>query len=191
MRTLILLGHPDKNSFCARLADSYEQGAVEKGGDVMRINLIDLRFDPILKKGYRSQQNLEADLIEAQRLIKWANHIVIIFPVWWSAPPALLKGFIDRVFLPGFAFKYRENSSYWDKLLLGRSARLIITSDAPVFWLYFLYFHPALNMMKKALLEFCGISPVAVTSFGSMKNTSEKKREGLLYQAYRIGLDDN
>lgn len=191
MRTLIILGHPDKNSFCARLADEYEKGAKEKGGDVMRISLGDLKFDPILRHGYSRVQNLESDLIEAQRLIKWANHIVFVFPVWWSAPPALLKGFIDRTFLPGFAFKYRENSSMWDKLLSGRSSRLILTSDAPVAWLYLMYFHPALNMMKKATLEFCGISPVSVSSFGSMKSASEKKREGILYQSYRLGLNDN
>lgn len=191
MRTLIILGHPDKNSFCARLADAYETGAKEKGGDVMRINLIDLKFDLILRSGYNRSQNLEPDLIEAQRLIKWANHLVFVFPVWWSAPPALLKGFIDRVFLPGFAFKYRENSSMWDKLLTAKSSRLIITSDAPVAWLYFAYFHPAVNMMKKATLEFCGIGPVAVTSFGSIKSTDDKKRKILLDKSYREGLQDN
>lgn len=191
MRTLIILGHPDKKSFCARLADSYESGAKEKGGDVERINLNEIRFNPILKKGYRDVMPLEEDLVEAQRLIKWANHLVFVFPVWWSAPPALLKGFIDRVFLPGFAFKYRENSSQWDKLLQGKRARLIITSDAPVFWLYAMYFHPALNMMKKAVLEFCGVSPVNVTSFGGIKNSNEKKLEGMLYKVYRDGLNDN
>ena len=191
MRTLIILGHPDKKSFCARLADSYETGAREKGGDVERINLFELKFNPILKKGYREIQPLEEDLVEAQRLIKWANHLVIVFPVWWSAPPALLKGFIDRVFLPGFAFKYRENSDLWDKLLTGKKARLIMTSDAPVFWLYIMYFHPALNMMKKAVLEFCGVSPVMIRSFGAIKKASEKKLEGMLYKVYRDGLNDN
>ncbi len=191
MRTVIILGHPDKKSFCARLADSYENGAKEKGGDVERINLNEIKFNPILKKGYREVMALEEDLIEAQRLIKWANHIVFVFPVWWSATPALLKGFIDRVFLPGFAFKYRENSTQWDKLLQGKTARIIMTSDAPVIWLYVMYFHPALNMMKKAVLEFCGVSPVSVTSFGSVKNSSDKKLEGMLYKVYRDGLNDN
>lgn len=191
MRTVIILGHPDKKSFCARLADSYENGAKEKGGDVERINLNEIKFNPILKKGYREVMALEEDLIEAQRLIKWANHIVFVFPVWWSATPALLKGFIDRVFLPGFAFKYRENSTQWDKLLQGKTARIIMTSDAPVIWLYVMYFHPALNMMKKAVLEFCGVSPVSVTSFGSIKNSSDKKLEGMLYKVYRDGLNDN
>jgi putative NADPH-quinone reductase len=191
MKTLIILGHPDKNSFCGHLADSYEKGAREKGGEVVRMNLGDLQFDPILRNGYSRIQPLEPALVKAQAQIKTANHVVIVFPIWWSSVPALLKGFLDRVFLPGFAFKYREHSSNWDKLLAGRSARLIMTSDAPVFWLYLAYFHPALNMMKKAVLEFCGISPVSVTSFGSIKNASEKKREDIKYKVYRAGLDDN
>ncbi len=191
MRTLIILGHPDKKSFSAGLADAYEEGAKEKGGEVMRINLIDLKFDPILRSGYSRVQNLEPDLVEAQRLIKWASHLVFVFPVWWSAPPALLKGFIDRVFLPGFAFQYRENSLTWDKLLTGKSSRMIITSDAPVAWLYLAYFHPAVNMMKKAVLEFCGVSPVSITSFGSIKILDDKKRKILLDKSYREGLQDN
>lgn len=191
MRTLIILGHPDKSSFTARLADAYEAGAKEKGGDVMRINLIDLNFDPILRKGYSRPQTLEPDLIEAQRLLKWANHLVFVFPLWWAAPPALLKGFIERVFLPGFAFKRRENSSGWDKLLTGRSSRLFITSDSPVIWPHLMFFHPAVSMMKKSTLEFCGVGPVSVTSFGSIKNTSDKKLEAIVYNAYRVGLNDN
>jgi len=78
MRTLIILGHPDKKSFCARLADSYENGAKEKGGDVERINLNDIKFNPILKKGYREIMPLEEDLVEAQRLIKWALSLIHI-----------------------------------------------------------------------------------------------------------------
>lgn len=191
MRTLIILGHPDKKSFCRSLADSYEKGAKEKGGEVERINLSEIKFDPILRNGYNKIQTLESDLVEAQRLIKWSNNIVFVFPIWWSAPPALLKGFIDRVFLPGFAFRYREHSNNWDKLLKGKKSRLIMTSDAPAAWLYLMYFHPALHMMKKATLEFCGISPVSVSSFGSIKNADEKKRENILYKIYRAGLDDN
>ncbi len=191
MRTLIILGHPDKRSLCAAIADNYEKGAIEKGGEVVRLNLSDLNFNMNLKNGYRTVQNLEPDLIEAQQHVKWARHIVIIYPVWWGGVPAILKGFLDRAFLPGFAFKYRENSHNWDKLLTGKSARLIVTSDGPVWWLYLNYFHPAVNMMKKAVLEFSGVSPVNVTSFGSIKGSSENRIEGILYKSFRAGLDDN
>lgn len=191
MRTLIILGHPDKKSLCAAIADNYEKGAMEKGGEVERINLSELSFNPNLKQGYRVPQNLEPDLLEAQRLIKWANHLVIVYPVWWGSTPAILKGFLDRTFLPGFAFKKRENSTGWDKLLSGKSARLIVTSNSPSWWLYLNYFHPGVNMMKKAVLEFCGVSPINVTSFDSLQEVSEKRIEGILYKSFRAGLDDN
>lgn len=191
MRTLIILGHPDQNSFCAALADHYEKGALEKGGELKRLNLFQLNFNFNLKHGYKKTQNLEPDLIEAQHLIKWATHLVIVYPVWWGSVPALLKGFLDRTFLPGFAFKYRENSPGWERLLAGKSARLIITSDAASWWLHITYFHPAINMMKKSVLEFCGISPIAINSFDSIKNSSEKRIEEMLYKAYRAGLNDN
>ncbi|MBC7714831.1 MAG: NAD(P)H-dependent oxidoreductase [Rhizobacter sp.] len=191
MRTLIILGHPDKKSLCAAFADSYEKGAREKGGEVKRLNLSELSFNPNLRQGYKVIQNLEADLVESQNLIKWANHLVIIYPVWWGSVPAIMKGFIDRTFLPGFAFKYREHSNQWDKLLSGKSARMIVTSDAPAWWLYLTYFHPAVNMMKKSVLEFCGVGPVSVMSFDSIKNASEKRIEGMLYKTFRAGLDDN
>jgi NAD(P)H dehydrogenase (quinone) len=191
MRTLIILGHPDKKSLCSALADNYEKGACEKGGELKRINLSELNFNPILRNSYKSNQNLESDLVEAQSLIKWANHIVIVYPIWWGSTPALLKGFLDRVFLPDFAFKHRKNSNGWDKLLTGKSARLIVTSNAPVWSLYLNYLNPGVHMMKKAVLEYCGISPVSVMSFGSIREASEKRIEGLLYKAFRAGLDDN
>ena len=191
MRTLIILGHPDKKSLCAAIADNYEKGAREKYGQVERINLHELNFNTNLKQGYKVVQTLEPDLIEAQRLLKWANHIVIIYPVWWGSVPALLKGFLDRTLLPGFAFKIRENSNGWDRLLSGKSARLFVTSDAPSWWLYLNYFHPAVNMMKKVVLEFCGVTPVTVMSFDSIKDASEKKIENILYKSFRAGLDDN
>ena len=191
MRTLIILGHPDKRSLCAAIADNYEKGAREKYGQVERINLHELNFNMNLKQGYKVVQTLEPDLIEAQRLLKWSNHIVIIFPVWWGSVPALLKGFLDRTLLPGFAFNHRENSNGWDRLLSGKSARLFVTSDAPSWWLYLNYLHPAVNMMKKVVLEFCGVTPVTVMSFASIKDASEKKIENILYKSYRAGLDDN
>ena len=191
MRTLIILGHPDKKSLCSAIADSYEKGASEKGGEVERINLHELNFNINLKQGYKVLQTLEPDLVEAQRLLKWANHIVIVFPVWWGSVPALLKGFLDRTLLPGFAFKLRENSNGWDRLLSGKSARLFVTSDAPSWWLYLNYFHPAVNMMKKVVLEFCGVTPVTVVSFDSLRDASEKKIESILYKSFRAGLDDN
>ena len=90
-----------------------------------------LKFNTNLQFGYKKRIELEPDLFEAWEKIKWANHLVWVHPVWWGGLPAITKGFIDRVFLPGFAFQYRENSVWWDKLLKGKTAHIIITLDQP------------------------------------------------------------
>ena len=104
------------------------------GAEVREVFLADLRFDPVLHHGYKEIQELETDPVHAQELIKWADHLVFVYPLWWATMPALLKGFLDRTLLPDFAFKYRPNSPFWDKDLTGKTARMIITMDAPVWY---------------------------------------------------------
>ena len=101
--------------------------------------------------------------------------------------PALLKGFIDRTFLPGFAFKYRQNSLFWDRLLTNRSARLLVTMDAPPWYYRWVYKQPGHNMMKKTILGFCGIKPVKVSEFGPIKMSTEEQRHKWLLKARELG----
>jgi putative NADPH-quinone reductase len=186
-KVLIVLGHPNKESFCGALAASYREGAAAAGAEVRELDLGDLHFDPILRLGYKEIQELEPDLVAAQDSIKWADHIVWVYPIWWGTMPALLKGFLDRTFLPGFAFKYRENSPWWDKYLTGRSARMIVTMDAPPIYDSLMYFGGGRRTMKKAVLEFCGIKPVGVTAFGSVKSSDEAKRDKWLAAVNQLG----
>jgi NAD(P)H dehydrogenase (quinone) len=130
-RILMILGTPKSNSFCQALFEAYAQGALSKGHAVRQLKLGSLNFDPVLRDGYEQSQQLEPDLLEAQRQIHWAEHLVLVYPIWWGGMPALLKGFFDRIFLPGFAFKYRNRSQLWDKLLSGRTADLLVTLDTP------------------------------------------------------------
>lgn len=186
-KILIILGHPNKESFCGALAESYKKGAIESGAEVKELILADLQFAVNLQKGYLEIQELEPDLVEAQRLIKWAEHLVWVYPTWWGTYPALMKGFIDRTFLPGFAFKYRENSPWWDKFLTRKSARLIITLDAPVFYNWLMYGSANQKAMKRATLEFCGIKPVRVTTFGQVKASDDSKRQKWLAEINSLG----
>lgn len=81
---------------------------MQAGADVRMITLNELAFNMNLEGGYRNKLPLEPDLLEAQEAIKWAEHLVWVFPIWWGGPPALLKGFVDRIFMPGYAFKYQK-----------------------------------------------------------------------------------
>ena len=186
-RILVILGHPANDSFCSALADSYAKGAEAAGNDVRLISLGNLSFDPVLHNGYASIQELEPDLVTAQGAISWAEHIVFVYPIWWGAMPALLKGFIDRVFLPGFAFKYREGSQFWDRLLSGRSAHLLVTMDTPPWYFRWVYRMPGHNQMKRTILEFSGIKPVTISSFGTIRDSNQQKRGKWLAQACAHG----
>jgi len=186
-KVLIINGHPDKQSFCFELAMRYKKGADMAGADCKLVNLADLDFNPILTNGYRKRTELEPDLLMIQEEIKKADHLVLVYPTWWATYPALLKGFIDRVFLPGFSFKYRENSPMWDKLLTGKTARMIVTMDSPK-WYYALFMKNAGHRsMKKGILEFCGIKPVKITSFSQLKSSTEASRKAWLTQVEKLG----
>ncbi len=186
-RVLVILGHPDKETFCGALANSYKKGAERAGAEVRELNVADLDFDPVLHRGYREIQALEPDLARAQELIKWAEHLVFVYPTWWATMPALLKGFLDRTFLPGFAFKYRENSPFWDKYLTGRSARMIVTMDAPRWYNFLVYGDAGQKAMKRATLKFCGIAPVRVTTIGSVKELKKEQISKWLEKAEKLG----
>lgn len=186
---LIINGHPDKESFCYALAESYRKGAETGSAKCKVLNLIDLKFNPILVNGYRKVMVLEQDLIQAQKDILASDHLVFVYPNWWSTYPALLKGFIDRVFLPNFAFKYREKSPLWDKLLTGKTAQLIVTSDTPGWYYWLVNRRPGNNSMKIGVLEFSGIKPVKIKTFGPIKSSNEGQRRKWLKEAQQLGRE--
>lgn len=89
--------------------------------------------------------------------------------------PALLKGFFDRAWLPGFAFKFHKNGLWWDGLLKGRTARVIVTSDAPPFFTRII-FGDTTNEIRRGILWFAGLS-VSVKKIGPLKRISEEKKK--------------
>lgn len=186
-KILIINGHPDNESFNFALVEAYKKGAISSGSEVKEIVVRDLDFNPNLQFGYRKRTVLEPHLIEAQQKIKWAEHIILVYPVWWGSIPAIMKGFFDRVFLPGFAFQKRENSIWWDKLLKNKSARIISTLDQPGWYYWLVYSQPSNNAIKKSTLNFCGITPVKVTNIGPLKLSKETYRENWLNKIEKLG----
>ena len=188
---LIINGHPDRESFCSELALSYKKGADISSNQVTLVHLCETDFSMNLTHGYRQRTELEPDLLKIIEAIKAAQHIVFVYPNWWGTYPALLKGFIDRVFLPGIAFTSRPDSVFWDKLLIGKTARLIVTMDTPK-WYYFLIFRsPGHNAMKKSVLEFCGIRPVKTTTLTPIKRSTLEQRNKWLKNVEELGISLN
>lgn len=186
-KILIINGHPYKESLNFALAVAYKKGAAESGAEIKEINIADLQFNPNLQYGYRKRTELEPDLLESWEKIKWAEHLVFVFPIWWGGMPAMLKGFFDRLFLPGFAFQYRENSVWWDKLLTGKSAHIIATMDTPYWYFRLVYGNPGIQQFKRTILQFSGINPVKVTVFSPIKNVAADKIKKHIDKTFQIG----
>lgn len=186
-KIVIINGHPNKESLSFAFAKAYNKGATNSGAEVKEIIIADLNFNPNLQFGYQKRTELEPDLLNAWEKIKWADHLVWIHPVWWGGLPAMMKGFIDRLFLPGFAFQYRENSILWDKLLKGKTAHIITTLDQPSWYYWLIYGRPSVNQLKKSTLEFCGINPVKVSYFGIIKNSKDTTRQKWISAVEKLG----
>jgi len=184
---LIINAHPTKGSFNEALANAYKKGAIEAGANVNEITIGELNFDPNLTHGYTERKEWEPDLITAWAKIEACDHMVWVHPVWWGGLPAISKGFIDRLFLPGKAFKFKENSVFWDKLLKGKTGRIIYTADQPSWYYRWVNKRPTEYMLKKMTLEFCGIKPVKTTMVGPIRNSSNQKRKQYLDKAYLLG----
>lgn len=189
-KIVIINAHPDYASFNFSLTAAYKRGALLAGAEVKEIVIADLRFNPNLQFGYQKKMEWERDLVEAWEKIVWAEHLVWVHPVWWGGMPSLAKGFIDRVFLPGFAFKYRKNTVYWDKLLKGKTARIITTLDQPGWYYWLVYGRPSVNQLKKSTLQFCGVSPVKVSYFGIIKNSTAGKRAEWILKVEELGRNN-
>ncbi len=170
MKVLIINGHPDKMSFTSSIASALQRKYQGK-----LIHLADLKFNPVFT-GFDKTIPLEDDLIQAQKDITEAKHIIITTPIWWSTYPALLKGFLDRVLLPDFAFSYKPGATFQDKLLKGRTAELYLLSDAPAWYRKYLLRDPAATSLKRDVLGFCGIKVKKIHRIGNVRNINAEER---------------
>lgn len=186
-KILVINGHPNPDSLNKALAEQYIRGALAAGNELEVIELSQLQFNLNLGHGYQKRTELEPDLLKAQELLMWCEHLVVIHPVWWGGLPALLKGFIDRIFLPKFAFSYRKNSVWWDRLLSGRSAEILYTIDQPIWYYKLINGAPGLKQLKKMILEFCGFKVKRVTGFPNVRYSSPEKREQWLQKSFELG----
>jgi len=187
MKILVIDGHPYEKGLASELARTYCQGALAAGHEVKTVDIRDLKFDPVLKYGYRKIMGLEPDLVATQEKIKWCQHLVIAYPIWWMGFPALLKGFVDRTFLPNFAYTFGSRKIIPKGLLKGRSARIIYTQGAPRWATMLVFFDFHWLLVKFGLLRFCGIWPIRRTAVGNAEKLSKLSKEKLLEKVAKTG----
>ena len=187
-RILVINGHPYNKSLSTAISREYEAGASEGRHDVKLVNIRNLRFDLVLRAGYREKQRLEEGLRRQQELIKWCDHLVIVTPIWWMSVPALLKGYFDRVLLPGFAFNYQNGRLFPQRHLTGRSVRVIYTQGSPRWVMRFFLRDSFWKGFSRGVLLFCGFFPIKRTVFGKAPFATKKKRQRWLKQVRRLGI---
>ncbi len=175
MHVLVIDGHPDQGRLTSFLLDQYA-ASLNAAAHIERIALRDLVFDPNLRHGYGAEQAWEPDLQRVAASIDACDHLVIGFPMWWGSEPTLVKGLLDRTLLPGFAFQYHKTDPFWDRLLAGRSADMIVTMDTPPWYLSLIYGDPISKRWRKQIFGFCGFKPVRILRLGPTRRGAAAKQ---------------
>jgi putative NADPH-quinone reductase len=185
-KVLSILGHSRSASLCGSLSDAYLAGAAAAGADIRSIRIGDLQFNYGTPVDF-DHISLEPDLERVQENLRWADHIALVYPNWWGASPGQLRVLLERVLMPGFAFKYHAKGLGWDRLLMGRTAELLVTMDTPPVFYRWVYGAAGDRIMAQRTLGFCGIRSTRATHFGPVRKSSPEIRREWLAKAQYLG----
>ena len=184
-KIVVINGHPDPSGarFVAALAAAYLTGASEAGHAIRRIDVGELNLPAIHSMGeFTAEASPGAKA--AQEAIAWADHVVVLYPLWLGGPPAVLKAFFEQVFRYGFALG--GEGPGLKGLLKGRSARVFVTMGMPGPIFRLVFDAPGLKAVTRGILMICGLRPVRSTVIG-MVDASPRRRETMLRKARRLG----
>ena len=174
MNILIIYAHPYCKSFNHAILKQVES-SIPSIHKVKTIDLYKENFDPVLKfdeENKRRDLSKNPETSKYRDMIKEADKLIFIFPIWWSGMPAVLKGFIDRVFVSGFAYSYKKIGL--EGHLKGKSAWIITTMNAPAIILPF--FNDYGKVLKNQILKQCGITPAKLTTLTQVESATLEKR---------------
>ena len=177
-RILIVQGHPDPagGHLCHALAAAYAEGAASAGHQVESIEVARLDF-PLLRTAAAFQDGaVPAAIGEAQQALRRADHLLLVYPLWLGGPPALLKGFLEQLFRPGFAFEQPAPGGIGKTLLDGRSARIVVTMGMPALVYRWWFGAHSLRSLERNILKFVGIRPVRESLFGLVEAAGDTRR---------------
>jgi putative NADPH-quinone reductase len=188
-RILLIDGHPDSRAarFDHVVSDAYCAGAREGGHEVRKLLVSELEF-PLLRTNEDFQSASPPEAIrKCQESVAWAEHIVIVFPLWLGSMPALLKGFFEQVLRPGFAFGAAERRGLPKKLLAGRSVRIIVSMGMPAIFYRWYYRAHSLKSLERNILAFCGFKPIRASIIGGVETVGMEKRGAWLGRVQELG----
>lgn len=188
-RIAIIQGHPDPRGghLGHALADAYAEAALAAGHEVRRIEVARLDFPVLRSKDSWDHDAPASDIVQAQEAIAWADHMLILYPLWLGCMPALLKAFFEQALRPGFAADRTGTASGWKARLAGRSARVVVTMGMPALAYRWFFRAHGLKALKRNILQFSGVKPVSDTLFGMVESPRAGRREGWLLQMRELG----
>jgi putative NADPH-quinone reductase len=188
MRIVVIQGHPDPapERYCRAIAAAYCRGAEAAGHQLRQIDVADLALPTLCSRAEWQAPPSSNGVGAAQALIEWAEHVVLVYPLWLGDVPALLKAFLEQVLRPGFAFERGADGAVGKPRLGGRSAHVLVTMGMPgVFYRIYFRAH-SLKSLKRNILGFCGFRPVRTSVFGLVEG-SPKRREAWLERVEEMG----
>ncbi len=188
-KILIIDGHPDGRGqrFVHALASAYAEGAREGGHEVRFLNVGQLTV-PVLRthEDFRSGKP-PAAVRGWQDAVRWADHLVVIYPLWLGDMPGLLKCFFEQVMRPSFAFGEAKGRGLPPKLLKGRSARIVVTMGMPGFFYRWYYRAHSLKSLERNILRFAGFAPVRSSVIGHVETGDPARRQAWLDRLTSLG----
>jgi putative NADPH-quinone reductase len=186
---LVLQGHPDPDTahFGYALAEAYTEGARQAGHEIRSVSLAQLDFPMLRSKHDWEKGSVPPALQPVQDTIRWADHLVLFFPLWLGGMPALTKGFLEQALRPGFALGLPGSTGLPKKLLAGKSARVVVTMGMPAL-VYRWYFRAhSLKALERNILGFVGIAPIHETLVGLVEGMKDEQRQAWLGKLRALG----
>ena len=178
-KILIIHCHPDSNPkrFCHALAQEYSVGAGDGGHEVRMLTLATIDI-PLLRSREEWEKGVVAESVQtSQNDIAWADHVVLIFPLWLGGVPAYVKAFLEQVFRPGFAFVEGKMQGK----LKGKSVRIVTTMGMPAFVYRWVFFAHGIRTLKRNIFQFVGMGPVRTTIIGMVEGKKEARQKDLTH----------
>lgn len=190
MKISIILAHPDKNSFNAAIAECCRKTLAANGHTVLFHDLYAEKFDALLPaKEIPRTAELSDELKRHCDEISSADGIIVVHPNWWGQPPAILKGWVDRVFRPGIAYDFIEGDSGEGVpvgLLNAKSALVFNTSNTDSNREIEVFKDPLETIWKNCIFDLCGVHDFYRRMFSVVITSSEEKRTGWLFEVSEI-----